>query len=254
MNPCTQYKSLWSEWQAGEVSAAEKQLLWQHAQNCALCNDYNRQMQALLRALNTLPAPGSISDDLVDRLITNAHTNQTQPQSNNTVRNWSIAAALTIAVFGAVLLSRINYNPISRSVPATAANIMLQLNNSQNVHLVFDSDATIEQVEYTIELPSGVEITGYPDVQILQWEGQLEAGSNSLSLPLIGRKAGINDTLKARIRYQGTQRELHIRLSTPDRQSSPEKDNLQTEKTIKPTRGRLTAQQMIRRDNGVTTS
>jgi hypothetical protein len=64
------------------------------------------------------------------------------------------------------------------------------------------------------ELPDGVEVEGYPGLEVLRWSGELQAGRNGLTLPLIGRRAGAGGVLKARIHYQDAQRELTIPVQT----------------------------------------
>lgn len=212
MTHCSEFQNRWSDWHAGNLDNADSQMLWQHAQSCPRCAAYHRQMQSMLKALNSLPAPGAVPDDLTERLLHTARTDRPQ-RAYSTPQRLSVAAAVLVLVLGTALLNP--FRPLLEDGAAPDARpVVVSLERSRPVHLVFESEGRVEDVEYTIELPDGVEVEGYPGLEVLRWSGELQAGRNGLTLPLIGRRAGAGGVLKARIHYQDAQRELTVPVQT----------------------------------------
>lgn len=223
MTNCSEFQKHWSDWHAGDLDGATRQLLWQHAQQCQHCAAYHRQMQAMLKALNSLPAPGPTPAGLNERLFANAGAGRPQKRYD-TARRLSIAASVLVVVLGAVLLNP--WAPDDARQGAT--QVLLSVDRPKNVHVVFDAEDKVRNVEYTIELPDGVEVDGYPGLEVLRWTGELQAGRNGLTLPLVGRRIGTNGVLKARIRYRDVQRELNIPVQTPEHKQSDNRSSGET--------------------------
>lgn len=213
MMECTDFRQRWSAWQAGELSPAENRARSGHARRCNACAGYHRQMQAMLRALGTLPPPGPVPADLKARLLERArsgHASRRTRKSPLPVRHWAVAASLLVAVIGSVLVYG-HFRPVPGG---DAPQVVLSLNQPQQVQLVFEAAQPVEEVEYRVELPEGVELEGYPDLDVLQWRGKLLAGRNGLALPLVAREEASGGVLIARIMYNGIQRELRVPVQT----------------------------------------
>ena len=65
--------------------------------------------------------------------------------------------------------------------------VQLVPNEMRQVSLIFNSPSEVAQATMTIELPSNVELAGYPGKRVLTWTTALQQGDNRMQLPLILR-------------------------------------------------------------------
>lgn len=220
MMTCNNFRLLWTEWHEGYLSELGAMRLHWHMEACPLCSEYDRQMLALVNGLNTLPEPEALTEESAARLLANVQTGSRQ-RHGSSFQTWALAASLIVAFIGGGLFwshmnSRQLQMPVA-SLPETVAPVTLTLNRVQTVRLVLEAKRDISQVTFTIELPEGVEIAGYPGQQHLRWEGHLDKGRNGLALPLIARPSSANFSgessfLTAQIEYDNSQQALKVPL------------------------------------------
>lgn len=82
---------------------------------------------------------------------------------------------------------------------------------SRTVHLALDSERALEGVQFSLELPTGVEVQGHPGRSSLHWQDDLTVGANRLSVPLV-LQAGAGGEVVARVEHEGRSRELRVSL------------------------------------------
>lgn len=225
MMTCDNFRLLWTEWHEGYLSELGAMRLHWHMEACPSCRNYDRQMLALVNGLNTLPEPEPLTEEAAARLLTHARTEHLQKHGGS-FQTWALAASLVVAFIGGGLFwshmsSRALQIPVA-SLPEIVAPVTLSLNRIQTVRLVLEANRDISQVTFTIDLPNGVEIAGYPGQQRLRWEGHLDKGRNGLALPLIARSSGAafsgeTSFLTAQIEYDNGQQALKVPLDVhPD--------------------------------------
>jgi hypothetical protein len=126
-----------------------------------------------------------------------------------------MAATLLAGFIGGALfwaaLDEVKQEPAYPIISHTQT-ISLPIAGVKNISLAIDSDRVLQEVTFTIELPEGVELDGYPGQRLLSWQGPLHAGLNRLTLPLLTNHQAREGVLKARIEYAGGGRELVLPL------------------------------------------
>lgn len=215
---CKHFRSQWSRYWLKELAPDELLGLQQHLASCPRCASYDRQMQAVVACLKGLSV--STGDDLkserVEQLIEQAyHRYRTAARGRQ-----ALVATLLAGFIGGILFwAAVSQVRVESSYPVIShtQTIFLPTEGVKNISLAIDSDRAVSDVTFTIELPAGVELDGYPGQSRLSWQGQLQAGLNRLTLPLITRDQLQEGVLKARIEYAGGGRELNLplRLHTP---------------------------------------
>jgi hypothetical protein len=221
MMTCNNFRLLWTEWHEGYLSELSAMRLHWHIEACPQCREYNQQMLALVNGLNTLPEPNPLPEESSIRMIANAKSGDRQKRDGESMRVWALAASLIVTFIGGGLFwSHMHTRALqipATSLPGSTAAVTLVPNRIQTVRLVLEARRNISEVTFTINLPEGVEIAGYPGQQQLRWEGHLDKGRNGLALPLIAKPSyagfsGKNSILIAQIEYGNNQQALEVPL------------------------------------------
>ena len=215
---CKQFRAQWSRYWLKELSQDELLGLQGHLESCPRCGSYDRQMQAVVACLKGLSAPAGddLKSERVEQLLEHAyHRYRTAARGRQAL----VATLLAGFIGGTLFWAAVSHISVDSSYPVIshAQTIFLPTEGVKNISLAIDSDRAVSAVTFTIELPAGVELDGYPGQSRLSWQGQLQAGLNRLTLPLITRDQLQEGVLKARIEYAGGGRELNLplRLHTP---------------------------------------
>ena len=117
-------------------------------------------------------------------------------------------AASVLLVFGvAFMLGR---GSVSERVGPVAVN--LPLGSAQMVALKIDAPKAFEDVQFQVTLPENVALKDQPNLREFAWSGELQAGVNVLSLPLVGVKE-TGGQLVARVKYGATEKTLRVPLT-----------------------------------------
>lgn len=201
------------EYLDGSLPASEHAAITRHLQQCAGCRQVFEQAQQLLSALQTMPVappqPG-----YAQRVTSFLRTTTEKPVSRLRTPVWfatGFATAMVLAMFGVWFMVSMS----TRLPEATVSAITLHIvpHQVRKVDLVFNSPNRIQHATLRIELPAGVELDGYAQRRVLQWQTELKQGSNRLSLPLIA--TGSHDgTLTASISHQGKTRMFKVNIVT----------------------------------------
>jgi hypothetical protein len=119
----------------------------------------------------------------------------------------AVAAALTLVLLRPV------------ATPDVGPQLALTLNESRNVDVLIDSDRELKGATIRIAAIGSIALEGFDDERQIDWQADLERGSNLLSLPVVARAAG-KGWLVAVIEHQGRTRQVAIDLSVVDPQGS----------------------------------
>jgi hypothetical protein len=213
MTECRHFRSYWSRYKFEELAEADSLRLRQQLEVCRRCQQYDRQMQAVVQCLKGLGHGGNeLESARAERLLERAY------QRHRSVARGRHAMAATLlagfiggAAFWAAV-SGVRQESPAYPMISHAQTIALPIAGIKNISLAIDSDRALADVTFTIELPDGVEVDGYPGQRELSWQGQLQAGLNRLTLPLLTHRQAREGVLKARIEYAGGGRELLLPL------------------------------------------
>jgi hypothetical protein len=126
-----------------------------------------------------------------------------------------ISAFVFLGAFGAtvltVILTGLNVgSPSGPRAPETQA-VLLAIAEPRTVNLLFESRARYEDVVFTLDLPSGVELNGRAGVRRIVWRAPLREGNNLLPLSLVAR-GGSGGPLAARLQHSGAQKTFVVDL------------------------------------------
>ncbi|MGD9729395.1 MAG: anti-sigma factor [Gammaproteobacteria bacterium] len=191
-----------------EVSIA----LERHIRQCRQCHALLDRENDLRRALRNLPAPEP-SDAFFDRVIAQAVTHERRRPG------WRIPGMALVASIMLIFAVNVLYKsgtPPVQDIPG----LMIALNHAQEVSLVFESEHAMENARFTIQLPEGVEVSGYPGQRELSWEGGLAQGKNLLVLP-VEAHSGHGGELTAVVTHTGKRKNFVLRLDVLPVQDAP---------------------------------
>ena len=194
-----------------------------HLQGCPGCREVFAADQALVAELRNLPVP-TPAEDFFERAITRAVRAHEHQQDHHRTQHrrmaWRYAAGGALAaslVLGVIL----NVSPPTSgpTVAPMAAipGLTIGLHEVQKVRLSVGSHQTLQHAVFTVELPEGVELAGFPNQRTVRWEGSLHEGKNLLELPLVAQdRAG--GVLVARIDHAKKEKVFRLQLNVqPDR-------------------------------------
>jgi hypothetical protein len=211
MTECKHFRAQWSRLWFKELDETEGLRLRRHMSQCRRCQQYDRQMQAVVQCLKGLGnGQADLESARAEQLLERAY----QRHCTAARGRQAIAAALMTAFIGGAVFWSVVSQVENSAFPVInyAETVALPSGGVKNISLAIDSDRAVSQVTFTIELPAGVELDGYPGQTQLSWQGQLQAGLNRLTLPLLTQPEARDGVLKARIEYAGGGRELLLPL------------------------------------------
>jgi hypothetical protein len=213
MQECRHFRAHWSRFWFKELEEAESLRLKRHLESCRRCQKYSQQMQAVVDCLKGMgqSASSELETARMERLLEKAYLRyRTAARGRRVMAATLLAGFIGGALFWAAL-DEVRQKPAYPVVSHTQT-ISLPIAGVKNISLAIDSDRIVQAVTFTIELPEGVELDGYPGQRLLSWQGALHAGLNRLTLPLLTNNQAHEGILKARIEYAGGGRELVLPL------------------------------------------
>lgn len=213
MIECRHFRAHWSRFRFKELDEAENARLRRHLENCRRCGQYDREMRAVVDCLKglSISEQHEVESARAEYLLEKAY----QRYRTAARGRRAMAATLLAGFIGGTLfwaaLSEVKQESAYPLI-SHAQTVSLPIAGVKNISLAIDSDRALAEVTFTIELPDGVEVDGYPGQRQLSWQGQLQAGLNRLTLPLLTHRQAREGVLKARIEYAGGGRELVLPL------------------------------------------
>lgn len=206
---CEEFRTLWTEWHDGRLDSETAERFAAERTRCPSCARYDRQMRELVHALGELPLP-----DRQDHL----RVRSTKPRAHRT-RAWATAAAIVVAFAAGVLLAPLQTESQGSTVVRAEA-VQLQPQHTKQIQVAVAAPRSMDEVRFTIELPDGVELEGYPGQRVVGWQGHLSKGRNRLTLPVRVTRNTADGDLVARIRHAEGGSELRVPLKTTSASSS----------------------------------
>jgi len=179
-----------------------------HLRQCGDCREHAEELR-VVRLLRTMPAPEP--GEGFERRMLAAALPERREESSSRVRGWQLAtaASLLLAVLAAL--------PRWQQPPPSAPQAVAALPVSVSV----DTPRTLRGATIRVSLPANLELEGYGDARELQWQADLDAGSNRLTLPVRLRKpAGAAEVL-IRIEHGGAHKEFRVPVQVRPAKSTP---------------------------------
>jgi len=198
------------------LGTADQQAVADHLTGCQRCREVYAGEEALRAALRALPTEAP-SADFYERIFeqTAARYHRTQRLRFGMGVGGALAAGFALLLIGSSLFGTL---PSGNGAPELPG-LSISLNTVSNVKLVFDSTQALASASFTVVLPTGVELKGFPDQREITWQGKLKKGKNLLVLPLIARNTGSGE-LAAYVRHDGKEKALRLRMNVSKRKTS----------------------------------
>lgn len=199
---CEQFRALWSDWHDGRLDD-EVAGMAAHRDGCSGCARYDRQMRRLVDELARLPLPAT------------AGLAATAPRSSSARRHGTprwVALAATLAL--GIALGLLIGGPAEQGATLTAEPVVLAGSGEQRIAIAVESRRAYDRVEFVVELPPGVELSGFPGQRSVRWEGHLAEGRSRLQLPLRLTADAHGGRLVTRIVHRDGERRLVVPLET----------------------------------------
>ncbi|WP_299594524.1 hypothetical protein [uncultured Microbulbifer sp.] len=202
----------------GSRVVREHPLLGQHIGECDVCRalvqKQERQQLALQQSLADMPVPDP-GDDFEARLLA-----RVLPARRRGARATGGAGGLAVGmVFGlaASLLLGVLLVPQLISTPDAQPQVLEHA--LRPVHVRLDSPRALDGATIRIQLPAHTSLRGFQGVQNLQWQTDIPAGANRITLPLqvdgeLAESELAGASLTIEVEYRGAKKTL--RYSIPE--------------------------------------
>ncbi|MEX1081375.1 MAG: hypothetical protein WD382_00915 [Halofilum sp. (in: g-proteobacteria)] len=125
--------------------------------------------------------------------------------------HWVAAAGFVVAFTAGALVASLPWGGSSPALDVIRAEaVRIPAQQTQRVQVAVASPRHISDVEFTIELPAGAELEGYPGQRVVRWNGELAEGRSRLTLPVRATAMSDDHEIIARIRHADGTRELRV--------------------------------------------
>lgn len=199
---CNRTSQLLDDYLDGLLKPEECVAVDRHTSECPACRALLARETRLRQTLRGLPVPEP-SEMFFDRAIA-------QAVAHSQRRRWRIPgmalAASIMLIFAVNFLLKPNTIPVQDIL-----GLAITLNQIQEVSLVFESEHAMEDARFTIQLPEGIELSGYPGQREISWEGSLAQGKNLLVLPIEAR-GGHGGELIAYVTHTGKRKNFVLKM------------------------------------------
>jgi hypothetical protein len=181
------------------------------------------EFQTLREALRRMPIPEP-RPGFVERALARATAQQQAPQAvavpgrlRRFATRWETWAGAALGGAVAAALMLVLLSPVGP--PDAGPQLALTLHESRNVDVLIDSDRELKDATIRIAAIGSIALDGFDNERQIDWQADLERGTNLLSLPVVARAAG-KGWLVAVIEHEGRSRQVAIDLSVVDPEGS----------------------------------
>ncbi len=167
----------------------------------------DRELRALLR---DYPMPEAAAG-FFDQALVRATLEGSRRQRNRwlaTGFSSAIAAGLVLWMVGGFFLTTPDVPVVDPGIPG----ITMTLEEPRTINLVFASAEPLDTATLTVELPPGIEMSGFPGQREVTWETSLSAGKNLLPLNLIATSP-LGGEVLATLRHDDRGRTFRLRVN-----------------------------------------
>ena len=126
-----------------------------------------------------------------------ALTQRPKPTLAQRIVGFTFIGAFGLTMLTVILTGLSVRSPSVKRAPETPA-VTLTIGETRTINLVFGSRGALEDVEFTVELPPGIELASHPGQRRVTGRAALAGGDNALPLTLVAR-SGSGGQLAARL-------------------------------------------------------
>ena len=145
--------------------------------------DVDKQDQEILALLKDYPMPQVAAGYFDQALVRATHEGSRQQRNRWLMTGFgsAVAAGLALWMIGGFFLTTPDLPEAKPAIPG----ITMTLEVPRTINLVFASAVPLNAATLTVQLPPGIEMSGFPGQREVTWETSLTAGKNLLPLKLI---------------------------------------------------------------------
>lgn len=179
--------------------------------------------QTLRQALRRMPTPEPRAG-FVERALARATAQQRTEQASLPARlrrflsRWETWTGAALGAAAAAAMTLILLRPVD-TTESSRPQLALTLHETRNIDVLIDSERELKGATIRIAATGSIALDGFDDEQHIDWQADLERGSNLLSLPVLARSAGRGE-LVAVIEHEGRTQRVAIALTVIDPKAS----------------------------------
>ena len=170
----------------------------------------------LRQALRRMPTPEP-RVGFIERALARAAAQEPTTQAllparlSRFLSRWETWAGAALGAAAAAAMTLILLRPVD-STQGPQPQLAMSLHESRNVDVLIDSERELKGATIRIAASGSIALDGFDDEQHIDWQADLERGSNLLSLPVIARTTG-KGQLVAVIEHDGRTRRVAVELT-----------------------------------------
>jgi hypothetical protein len=172
----------------------------------------------LRQALRRMPTPEPRAG-FVERALARAAAQQREARASLPARlrrftsRWETWAGAALGAAAAAAVTFVLLRPIDFT--NARPQLALMLHETRNVDVLIDSERELKGATIRIAASGSIALDGFDDERQVDWQADVERGSNLLSLPVVARAAG-KGQLVAVIEHEGRTQRVAVELTVID--------------------------------------
>jgi hypothetical protein len=181
--------------------------------------------QTLRQALRQMPAPEPRAG-FVERALARAVAQSREEQAvslpgrlRNFAMRWETWAGAALGGAVAAALTFVLLRTVDTTAVSQQPQLALTLHEARNVDVLIDSERELKGATIRIAASGSIALDGFDDERHVDWQADLEPGSNLLSLPVVARTPG-KGRLVAVIEHEGRTQQVAIDLTVVEPKES----------------------------------
>jgi hypothetical protein len=169
----------------------------------------DKQDQEIQALLKDYPMPEATAGFFDQALVRATHEGSRRQRNRWVMTGFgaAVAAGLVLWMVGGFLLTTPDLPVADPAIPG----ITMTLEETRTINLVFASAEPLDSATLTVQLPDGIEMSGFPGQREVTWQTSLNAGKNLLPLKLIATSP-LGGEVYAILRHNNRGRTFRLRV------------------------------------------
>jgi hypothetical protein len=178
-------------------------------------DDFHTLRQALRRMPTPEPRAGFVERALARATAQQHETPALLPaRLRHFLSRWETWAGAALGAAAAAAVTFFLLRPLDSTLGGQP-QLALTLHQTRNVDVLIDSERALKGATIRIAATGSIALEGFDDDEHVDWQADLERGSNLLSLPVVARTAG-KGRLVAIIEHAGRTQRVAVELMVID--------------------------------------
>lgn len=208
---CQQVKLHIEQFLDGELAVLRRDAVIDHVKNCVSCRAALENEKMLRQQLKNLPAK-KINPTFMKKAMKRAH-NSHKSVRHHFMPGFTAAVTASLAIWFLTTTTVMQTAIVTPSENENFPLIAMTVHETRTVNMMLNSPDDFNAVNFSLSLPDGFEISGYPGKKKLDWKVDIKKGSNTLALPLVALATGEGE-LVASIAYVNKFKSFRLRVSS----------------------------------------